>query len=169
MAMSEPKLDERAELHYAAIRTQGTMQDLMKLPHRIVEIFGWLAEKGEMPLGAPFMRYLVIDGDDRFDVEVGVPVENAIAAEGDITPGVLPAGQYAVMVYTGPFSGLHEATKTLLAWGERTGVRWETSDGGKAWGANVETYVTDPRAEPDPQKWQTELAILVAGGAAVSS
>ena len=40
---------------------------------------------------------------------------------------------------------------------------------GKAWGANVETYVTDPRAEPDPQKWQTELAILVAGGAAVSS
>jgi hypothetical protein len=30
------------------------------------------------------------------------------------------------------------------------------------WDARIEFYITDPAVEPDPKKWKTELAFLVA-------
>jgi hypothetical protein len=44
---------------------------------------------------------------------------------------------------------------------KENGIVWQTSEEGKAWGARIEAYLTDPAEEPDPQKWQTELAFLI--------
>jgi hypothetical protein len=43
---------------------------------------------------------------------------------------------------------------------------WQTPGAGKeeVWGGRVEFYITDPGEEPDPAKWETELAFLVADG-----
>lgn len=37
-------------------------------------------------------------------------------------------------------------------WAQREGLGWRES---------VESYVTDPRAEPDASRWETELAYLI--------
>jgi len=55
------------------------------------------------------------------------------------------------------------ANKILLDWGAEQGLVWDasTTGNGDAFGARFESYRTDPRAEPDASKWQTEVAIRV--------
>lgn len=162
--ITEPKLEYRDEQPYVAIRKQVTMQELGSLVPLWDELFAWLGSKGVTPAGAPFWRYLVVDMEAQLDIETGVPVATAVPGEGHITAGVFPAGRYAVLVYTGPYEGggLVEATGALLAWGKKNGIVWQASEGEKVWKARIESYLTDPAEEPDPQKWETELAFLVA-------
>src|SRR5215469_13159818 len=95
----EPQLEQRAEQHYAGIRTAVPMDGLSgaidgALPH----LFGWLAANGIVPAGPPFIRYLVIDMMASLRVEIGVPVAESVSAEiigpaagnGRVRPGVLP-------------------------------------------------------------------------------
>ena len=37
------------------------------------------------------------------------------------------------------------------------------TDAGEAWGCRLELYKTDPSAEPDMSRWETELAFRIAG------
>jgi effector-binding domain-containing protein len=103
----------------------------------------------------------------RMDIELGVPVASALSGDGRVSPGVLPAGRYATLVYTGISNGI-EANKALLDWGARQGLVWDTyasadSDG---FGARFESYLTDPKDEPNQAKWETEVAIRLADGQA---
>jgi hypothetical protein len=57
-----------------------------------------------------------------------------------------------------------EANAALLAWGTEQGVVWDTwaAENGEGFGARLESYLTNPNEEPDPTKWETEVAIRVA-------
>jgi len=114
------------------------------------------------PAGPPFFRYLVVDMDRQLDVEVGVPVATAMSDDDRISAGVLPSGRYAVLPHTGHPDSLREVTAALLTWAEEHGIVWKTTEEGKKWGARLEFYLTDPKTEPDMNKWTTELAFLVA-------
>jgi len=163
---TEPKLAHRDEQPYVAIRSQVTMQELgTVLPPLIGEVFGWLGSKGVEPAGAPFWRYLVIDMEAKLEIDVAVPVATAVAGEGRIIADVLPAGRYAVLMHTGPYDDLIEVTAALLAWAEEKGLvwdKWSAGPRGEGWRARIETYFTDPTEEPDPAKWETELAFKLA-------
>ena len=67
-------------------------------------------------------------------------------AELGVEPAGPPGGRAAVLVHVGPFSGLREACARLQEWaGERAvGPFWES-------------YVTNPREEPDSSRWITEI------------
>lgn len=163
MATTEPKLEQRNEQPYAAMRRQVTMQEIGSvLPPLIGEVFGWLERRGAAPAGPPFFRYLVIDMVAQLVIEVGVPTETIVPGDSDVSTGVLPAGRYAVLVHTGHPSELVDATAKLLAWGQENGIVWQASKDQREWAARIEFYLTDPAEEPDMQKWQTELAFLVA-------
>jgi effector-binding domain-containing protein len=163
----EPKLEYRDEQPYVAIRSQVTMQELgTVLPPLIGEVFGWLESKGVAPAGPPFWRYLVIDMAAKLEIDVAVPVTTAVTGEDRIIADILPAGRYAVLVHTGPYDELIEVTAALLAWAEEKSLTWDKwSEGprGEGWRARIETYLTDPIVEPDPAKWETELAFKLAG------
>jgi effector-binding domain-containing protein len=162
----EPKLEYRKEQPYVGIRSQVTMQEIKTtLPPLIGEVFGWLESKGLAAAGAPFWRYLIVDMGAKMEIDVAVPVAAAVPGEGRIIADVLPAGRYAVLVHTGPYEGLYEATKALLDWARGKGLgwdKWPAGPGGEGWRARIETYFTDPTEEPDPAKWETELAFKVA-------
>src|SRR5689334_19978470 len=99
--MTTPKVEERAERHYAGIRTQATMQELPTvIPQRLGEVFSWLGQQGVAPAGPPFIRYLVIDMTALLDIELGVPVANSLPGDDRVRADVLPAGRYASLVYT---------------------------------------------------------------------
>jgi effector-binding domain-containing protein len=164
--ITEPKLEYRDEQPYVAIRSQVTMPELgTVLPPHIGELFGWLGSKDVAPAGAPLWRYHVVDMEVKLEVDVAIPVATAVTGEGHIIADVLPAGRYAVLVHIGPYEGLYEATAALLAWAEEKGLiwdKWPVGPSGEGWRARVETYFTDPTKEPDPAKWETELAFKLA-------
>jgi effector-binding domain-containing protein len=165
MTMTEPKLEQRNAQPYVAIRRQVTTQELASvLADQVLgQVFAWLESKGVASAGAPFFRYHTTDmtGAGRFDVEVGIPVTTAVPGDSSVYADVLPAGRYAVLVNSGPYDDLVAAHGALLAWGETNGIVWQVAEDGKAQGIPIETYLTNPAEEPDPQKWQTEIAYLV--------
>jgi len=164
--ITEPKIEDRNDQHYVGIRTQVTMQELGKLlPPLWGEVYGWLANKGLKPAGAPLWRYRVIDMAAKLEIDVGVPVATPVTGDNRITADTLPAGRYATIVYTGPYEGLMQATADLLAWAQNKGIvwdKWAAGSRGEGWRARIEHYLTDPRGESNSAKWQTELAFKLA-------
>jgi effector-binding domain-containing protein len=159
--LSEAQVIERAAQPYVAIRARVTMRTLgTVLPELHPRVFAWLGERGIAPAGAPFWKYNLIDMDRELEVEVGVPVTAAVDGDGQVLAGVLPAGRYATLGYTGHPSGLADATASLLQWAQDEGLAWDVlqTPHGQQWGARLEIYETDPAAEPDMSKWTTRLA-----------
>ena len=162
--ISEPKVEDRAEQPYMGIRTQATMQELSTvIPQRLSEVFAWLQQRGVAPAGPPFIRYHVIDMAATLEIELGVPVAGAVPGDGRVSAGMLPAGRYATLIYQDVGRGI-EANAALLDWGARQGLAWDswTAENGEGFGARFEPFLTDPQDQPDPTKWETEVAIRLA-------
>jgi effector-binding domain-containing protein len=165
MKATEPKLDDRSEQHYMGIRTQVTMQQMGSglIPQLLDEVFGWLGDQGVAPAGPPLIRYYVINMEGNLDIELGVPVASALSGNGRIAPGVIPAGRYASLVYTGVENGI-AGNGVLIGWAAANGIAWDRWDdaNGDAFRSRVEYFLTSPDEEPNQAKWETEVAIKVA-------
>lgn len=160
---TEPKLETRPAQPYVAIPASVTMAQIgIVLPPLLNDLFQWLKVQNIAPAGPPFFRYLVIDMANTLKMEVGIPVVNPSVGAGRVQSGILPAGRYAVVLHTGPYEQLEQATAALLAWAKEHGVAWRTHRVGQdeVWDARIETYLTDDQTESDEQRWQTEIAIL---------
>lgn len=165
--ITEPKIEARPAQPYVGIRTRVPMSELPTvIPKLLGEVFGWLGQHGNPPNGAPLIRYHVIDMAAKLDIELGVAVAAPVAGDGHVSAGVLPAGRYASLVYTGPYEGdgLMLANAALLDWGAQQGLKWATFDdpNGDGFIARYESYLTDPAEQPDPTKFETEVAIRLA-------
>jgi effector-binding domain-containing protein len=164
MKTTEPKLEDRSAQHYMGIRTQAPMTELKQvIPQLLGEVFGWLDKRGVAWAGPPFARFHVIDMEGIMDIEMGVPVAGALAGDGRVSPGVLPAGRYASLIYTGNENAF-KGNKALLDWGAKQGLVWDRWDdeNGDAFGSRYESYLTNPADEPDEAQWETEVAIRLA-------
>lgn len=162
--ITEPKLEDRKDQHYVGVRTQVEMREFpVVIPQLLGETFGWLGSQGVPPAGAPFMRYHVINMESKLDIEMGVPVASATPGNGRVAPGVLPAGRYASLIYTGVANGM-KGNAALLDWGAAKGLVWDSwvAENGDGFGSRFESYLTDPAVEPDMAKWETEVAIRLA-------
>lgn len=101
---------------------------------------------------------------------MGVPIAGSVDTSANIphdkavTTGILPGGLYATVTHIGPFDRLADVTADLLDWGTRKGFTWDMTETENAqeWGCRLESYKTDPSAEPDMGKWETELAFRLA-------
>jgi effector-binding domain-containing protein len=164
--ISTPKTEGRAEQPYMGIRTQVAVRELGSgvIPQLHSEVMAWMKQQGMEPSGAPFIRYHCINMAEKLDVELGWPVKVAVAGNGRVRGGALPAGQYASVLYTGPYDGLMNANRVLIDWAKDAGIVWDSrpSEHGDEFGGRFETYITDPGDEPDPAKWETEVAIRIA-------
>jgi effector-binding domain-containing protein len=160
-----PRVTDRPEQPYVAIRGLVTMHTFPEIADRLPEVFAWLGARGLEPAGAPFFKYNVIDMERELEVEAGVPVDAPVAGDGDVLAGILPAGRYATVTHTGHPAELVDATAALLAWADREGLAWDVvdSDRGQRWGCRLEVLNTDPSVEPDMHKWETDLVFRLAG------
>ncbi len=154
---------------FVGTTTGVTTTTFAEIADRIPVLVGALVDHGHSPAGAPFFRYLEIHGDS-MTVQVGVPVLAGAELSPDDAPfpvasGTLPTGRYACLTHVGPFDGIMAATDRLLAWADEQGLRFDTQtvDGVEKWTARLEIYLTDPRLETDPNRFETELAFRLAG------
>ncbi len=161
---TQPKIDKRPETPYMGIRTlttQSQMPDV--IPQLLGEVFGWLGEQGIEPAGAPILRFYVINMDDKMDIEIGVPVEEAVTGTDRIKAGALPAGRYASLIYTGVENGI-AGNRVLIEWAEAQGIQWDRWDdeNGDAFRSRYEVLIDGPDDKPDPADWDCEVAIKIA-------
>ncbi|HEU4328119.1 MAG TPA: GyrI-like domain-containing protein [Roseiflexaceae bacterium] len=161
--ISQPQLKERAEQPYVGIRTQIPMSQLPQIiPQFLDELFAWLGQRGIAPACAPFQRLHVINMEGQMDVELGIPVAQAVPGDGRVSAGVIPAGRYATLVYRG-LDGI-PGNRALIEWAAQQGLQWDRWDDpqGDAFRSRIESFLTDPDEEPDPNNWETEVAIKLA-------
>ncbi|MET9799249.1 GyrI-like domain-containing protein [Streptomyces sp. NPDC006368] len=162
---AEPVVVERGERPYVFQRRSVTPDGFAEIADRLPELVGWLAARGVDAADAPFFRYnTVVAGGGEWEVEAGVPVASLPEPEGDVGVALLPAGRYATLTHVGHPKGLSAATTALLEWARERGLEWDMRvvDGTERWGCRVESYRTDPRVEPDPARWEVELAFRLS-------
>ena len=121
--ITQPKLEQRKEQFYAAIRTAVPIPFGKYLPPLWDEVDRWLKEKGisTTSIGPSIIRYLTTDMSRKLDIDVGFTIDKALPGDDRIIVDVLPAGQYATLLYTGPYKGkgIYNATVALLEWAKR--------------------------------------------------
>lgn len=162
--METPRIVERTEQPYVSIAGSVTMATVAQIADRMPEVFRWLDARGITPAGDPFFRYTVVDMERRVEIEAGVPVVEPTAGDGDVQPGVLPAGRYVTVTHVGHPAGLRDVTAAMLDWAAQRGLVWDRTPGaeGERWGCRLEVLKTNPAVEPDPAKWETELAFRLS-------
>ncbi|MFF3555767.1 GyrI-like domain-containing protein [Streptomyces tsukubensis] len=160
-----PEIVDRPEQFYVCIRGSVRMDHFAVIADRLGELIGWAAAQGAEFAGAPFFRFRTLDMAGESDVEAGIPLTAPVNPEGDIRAGYLPAGRYATVVRTGHPDGLFDTITALRTWADHEGLTWDMTplaDGAERWGCRLEAYLTDPRVEPDMNKWQIQLAFRLA-------
>ena len=162
---AEPMIAERPAQPYVAIKVLVTMETLgAVVPPLNREVFAWLADRGVAPAGPPFWKYNVIDMEHGLEIEAGVAVAAPVQGNERVLAGVLPTGRYLTVLHRGHPETLRNATAGMLDWAAAHGLAWDMSlsPEGERWGCRLEIYRTDPQAEPDMTKWETELAFRLA-------
>ena len=165
-----PVVLERDPIPYLGVRRTVAANDLGDLADEIPGLLRALSAAGVPPTGPPFFRYEVLDGSGRLTVTAGVPVPAETSVDGvavdGAAAGALPGGDWAVLRHTGHPDSLAGAAARLLAWADARGLAFDVTTGadGERWAGRVEFYETDPDAEPDPARWTTQLAFLLAPG-----
>jgi hypothetical protein len=127
------------------------------------ELFGHLKRNGIATAGPPFIRYLGINRSVGLEIEVGMPVARAVPGDAPVVAGTLPAGRYLIQLHRGPLLDLDGAERMLRRWADQhgPGPDREPIDGASIWRGRVERFLTDPASEPDPSKWDVEIAYVL--------
>jgi effector-binding domain-containing protein len=112
-------------------------------------VWAAIAGQGLRVTGPPFALYHGMPGET-IDLEAGFPVEGTFRERGDLRAGVLPGCRVIVGMHIGPYERLASTWMAMQEWGREQGLE---RSGDSFW----EVYVSDPRAEPDPEQWRTQL------------
>lgn len=156
-----PSIDFREAKHYVGIRAVAPFKGMFATVDRhMKELRLWVNQQGIADQGHYLLRYHVIDMKGAMDVEVGFMVPEAMTGTERISAGILPAGYYANLIYSG---GGYQGNKVLIDWAKANGIPWDRWDdpNGDGFRCRYETYLTDSRVEPRKTKWKIELAIKV--------
>ena len=133
----------------AVVRDEVPMAEIRTVFDRgFPEVMRVAAAQGVAITGPPFGFYPRMP-TDTVEVVVGFPVAAPVTPEGDVTPFELPGGQVVTGIHVGSYESL-EATYREL-------TEWAAAEGHALAGRMWESYLTDPRAQPDPATWQTKI------------
>lgn len=160
--IGKPRIDTRPQQVYMGIRSITPFKGMSKTIGKLRDLMGaWLDERKATPSGVPFLRYHIIDMRGLMHIEFCFPFEEALPESREVKAGVLPAGRYASLIYSG---GGISGNRALIEWVRSQGLafdRWDTPEGDN-FRARYEKYLTDPNVEPRKSKWQIEVAIKLA-------
>lgn len=142
-------LERREPVQCATVRVECDVSEIgPSLAVALPQVATYLGRNGVTPLGAPFSRYVELEGRSVV-MEAGMMVAKKLEQEGRVRPTELPGGHVAVAWHVGPYEQLESTAKELEAWIAERGLR--------ARGGQWHVYWTDPGLEPDPAKWRTEI------------
>jgi effector-binding domain-containing protein len=168
----EPRIEERDAQPYLAIAREVTSGVPDAVDEAFPALFRWLGERGIEPSGPPFIRTREVDPTgEPLELEVAVPVEEALSGDDVVHADALPPGRYLTLLHVGPYRSeserdLGDARNALVRWAEERGIVYshETERGAELPCA-VEHLRVGPPVESDYSKWETEFAYLIIDAA----
>jgi AraC family transcriptional regulator len=116
-------------------------------------IMAHIAKSGGEPTMMPLSRFYG-EEDGVIDMAAAIAVQEPVNGEGDIESTELPAGNTVTAWHLGHYDKLPETYMRV--------TQWLTDHGHTVAGPSWEIYWTDPAAEPDPNKWQTQIFMPLA-------
>lgn len=165
--MSDPRApSSKIELRVLAAHRTATLREevaqtqLSEAMGRIFQAVNeTLSKEGIEAASAPFARYHSFG--DTVDLEAGVIVTAPFEGDGDVKPGELPGGPAAIAIHAGSYETLSATYDAMQRWLEANPAQ---EPNGGPW----ELYITDPSAEPDPNKWLTEVIFPLKSNTEIS-
>jgi effector-binding domain-containing protein len=134
----------------AVVRAQVPLEEIRAVFDRgFGEVVRVTREQGIAITGPPFGFYPRAPAET-VEVAVGFPVSGPVTPDGDVTPFELPGGRIVTGIHVGPYERLEMSYNKLAEWAAAEGH----SLAAQMW----ESYLTDPRAEPNPEAWQTRMS-----------
>ena len=116
-----------------------------------------LGREGIAPSGAPLIVYHdVIDEETDGDIEICVPVNDAISGHADVYSRELEGGSMATTVHHGPYEQIAPAYHTLTG--------WISEHGHDIIGPPREIYLNDPQMVP-PEELLTQVEFPICSAA----
>jgi effector-binding domain-containing protein len=123
-------------------------------------IFAYLGEAGEYPSGPPFGLYYIDNesglmgfDENNINMEICVPVGNAMGGKGEVEGRGLPGGTVVSTLHIGPYQQMVEAYQALAAFAEENGYRFN--------GPAREIYLVGMGQVEDEADYRTEVVIPV--------
>lgn len=174
-AHHQPRVERRPPRPYVAIEARADTEAAFRaaVDRHVPAVFGWAVERGLRPIAGPFIRYLVVDEDAVPDdgpppstFQMCVPLDAPAEGSGEVVAGELPGGSWLVTLHRGGYAGLGAVHGMLHAWAAEEGLQVvrRPVEGGTAFGGSFEHFRVGPFEEPDPWKWETDVAYLLADG-----
>lgn len=154
---------ERPTAHYVGIPVTARLSEFGAEdgPNELVpRIYQWLSEQEIVPQSGPLYIYRYVGGpEEPVDLTVAVPVAEPVKPTNGLVLGSLPAGTYVVGRHVGAPDEIPASHGKVEQWAEVNGHCLDVlrDDSGALWTGHAEHFLTDPRKEPDPLKWVTEL------------
>ncbi len=141
-----------------AVRFKTAVSDLPAQLGRIYSAIGaYLGELGEAPAGGVYAAYYNMDMQ-ALDIEAGFSVTRPVPGKGEIQPGEIAAGTYAICHYTGAYEAMAPAYDALAQFAKANGC--EPSSPVYEW------YLNGP--ETPPQELKTDIVFPVTSIAEAS-
>lgn len=162
--ISEPFVEYQSEKPYAAIAIETPGLEWEEMSDLIPEIMEWLGKRKLKTTGIPLYRYWCTGSAmEPTNLEVGVPVDRMSAGDERILISTIPGGTYLKAIHRGHPDNLLESHEALVEWARTEGLefdmRWEEEY--EIWNGRFEIFLTDPKIEPDPEKWEIEILLLL--------
>ena len=144
--ITKQTLDETTFLYRSATCAHGEISET--LGRLLPGVYQYATTKGLEIVGPPMTLY-VKWGPGMTTIHGGMAVKPGAHAEGETELTILPAGQAAVTIHSGPYERLGEAHAALEVFlhEEKLSVA----------GPLREVYLTDPGEVPNPEDWQTQV------------
>ncbi len=142
------ELKDAAPQAIAVVRLRGVRDLPAEMGRAFGAVHGSLARRGLTPSGPALTRHYGPPKDGAFDLDVGFPVAQRVADDGDVHGDELPGGRVATTWHVGAYDGLSDAWMRFY---EEVSARGLKMDRG-GW----EIYWSPPE-ETDPAKIRTEL------------
>lgn len=159
-----PTVELRKEQPYAAIPIEMDILDREVIAALVEEVYSWLKRKGIAPDGKPFCRYWVMGGvEEKFSLEVGVPIERMVAGNDRIVASFIPGGSYVSAVHHGNAALLDDSCYALEKWAEEEGLdldkRYEEHT--EIWNGRFEFYTANAADSNALYGKDVEIAFLL--------
>jgi effector-binding domain-containing protein len=134
----------------AVVRGEMPIDELPAWLSRVFHtVQDYLVRERLNPTGPPFARFTFLG--QVVAIEAGFPVPREVAGDGVVEPSTLPDGPAVVTSHRGRYEDLETAYLACRAWLDHHGYE----PAGPHW----EVYYTDPRREPDPACWRTDVVV----------
>lgn len=148
--IATPKIVETEAVPAAVIHLSFPRSQMQReMGPAIHEAIDLVVSQGVGPAGPVFANHSRFD-PERFDFELGVPINGELSPEGRVTAGELPAARIVQTIYRGPYDGLPQAWQQFSEWIRENDI--QTAEGFR------EVYARGPESSENPEEWETELS-----------